>query len=144
MNYLRSKPIFTTALLIVTCIAVIAILVFNILRSVPVDVLQGWVLRTDKQSYGLNELVTITSTYNKVRDVTGTSTRKLVCGNQSYPINEAEGNKPPGRVSAKIKLIVPDDLYLPQTCFIRVEVNYRIFGVRDFPEVGETNRFEIR
>lgn len=129
---------------------VLAALTFMYILLAPVDVLQNWSLKTDKNEYRTGETLIVTSKFDKVRDVSGTAKRYIECKTRNGSTNRiAIGEKEANRRSQvngsnQIYLGVPSDIIdTPTTCVIDIVVEYRIYRFRDHTEHTKTPEFKV-
>lgn len=128
------------------------ILLFYLLFS-PVQVLTHWQLHVDdSQAYMPASTVNISSTYTKVRDVSGVSKKYLQCHKPNstdwdgyIPLSESDANKPSttaghSATAVAIPLDVPS---LPNTCRIYIHVSYQINPLRTYEQHNYSNSFHV-
>lgn len=133
------------ALVIISASALFAFVVLT-----PVKVLKDWHLGVVQQDYHPGDDITVLSTFNKVRNASGTSYRFLECtnpvnGNQvRYPIDQSDGSRPASFGSAQLLLHIPDSIpNLPISCHINITVVYNVYSFRKVTQTAITNNFQV-
>lgn len=128
-------------------------IVFADLELAPVDVLQDWKLTVStNKTYYPGSTISLSSSYKKVRQVTGQATRYIQCRKPNsnewdgfIPVSESDANRPKTSQGSSITYIgIPSSLpSLPNTCRIYINVNYRINYLRSFTEQNYSNEFTV-
>lgn len=128
---------------------ILSAVVFAYISLVPIDVLKDWHYTIHKDTYSTGETILITSTYRKVRAITGNSRRYIYCKTPSGSYNrkelgDAPADRPPQAGTTDIYLSIPTDLpTLPTTCYIEVDIDYTIYTFRKFVETNRTAEFTV-
>lgn len=127
---------------------IIAALVFAYTTLVPITVLQDWRLILKKNSYTLDEIITVESAYTKTRNVTGIATRYIECKNDRdvyvrYELSVADANRAPSAGSTGIVSKIPNSIVPPTSCRFSVNVCYQLYRWRNSCEYNSTSDFEV-
>lgn len=129
---------------------VVAALVFTFISLIPIDVLNNWNLTTDKPEYEVGSTLIVTTKFDKLRNVTGTSKRYIECKTRNgstnrIAIGEKEADRTPQkRASNEIYLGIPrDTIEPPTTCFVEIVVTYNIYSFRNHTETARTPEFKV-
>ena len=145
-DYFREKLLIPVIIILSSLITILSFITL-VLTVAPIQVLDNWVLSTDKKEYSLGESVNIQSTGNKRFNMAGDSERTLVCINgtrtSTYPLNKSfntDVNKGPFDLTIHVPLPVTLEL-VPRTCRIDIDVKYPVYG---FKASGSTNNFIIK
>lgn len=100
----------------------------------PRDVLKNWTLSGVNKSYKIGDEIQITSSSNKVMDVTGISQRFLKCtydGTQkNIEVPGSDATRPIGQYSREFGITIPSEpfTHFPQECYVYIEVTYNVRG----------------
>lgn len=115
----------------------------------PIDVVQGWKITVDEQTYRPGDSIVMHASYKKTRDVSGTAYYYLECKNPNgnlvrYPMSQTEGNRAKGEGKIDVPMKIPGEVpNLPTMCRIAVSVDYSIYTFRKFTENNATNEFRV-
>ena len=145
-TYFKEKLLIPT-IVVLSALVTIASFIAVVLTVSPVQVIDDWVLSTDKSEYNLGDTVNIQSSGNKRFSLPGDAERTLVCINGSristYPLNKSfntDVKKGPFNLVVPVPLPVTLEL-VPRTCRIDIDVEYPIYG---FKASESTNNFIIK
>lgn len=149
---MKFKPINIFLYSASVVILISGVFLFYLLFS-PVQVLTHWQLKVDgSKPYMPASTVNISSTYTKVRNVSGVSKKYLQCHKpnstewDSYiPLTESDANKPSITVGHSVTAVaIPLDVpSLPNTCRIYIHVSYQINPLRTYEQYNYSNSFHV-
>lgn len=114
------------------------------------DVLKDWKLTIPEQPIHVGDTIVIESAYIKLRDVSGTATRYIVCDNAKgisirYELNQRTANRRSGQggtgIDVTIRRDIPD---LPAKCKFAVAIEYEVLPFRKVHEYNETKEFMLQ
>ena len=114
-----------------------------------IKVLENWKLSIPNTEIHVGDTVTIESTYNKLRDTSGESTRYITCKNKAglwvrYELNRATSDRAKGKGGTGIVVIIRRDIAdVPTQCKFEVAIRYEVLPFRSVHVVNETNTFTL-
>ena len=116
----------------------------------PVDVIKdgSWNIKVQGDVHYQNDILNVSSTYTKLREVIGTSRRYLDCKNEQgvfvrYEINAAEANRKAGSRGTGIKMGIPQEIPTPTECRVAISIRYEVYPLRSHTEYNESDLFKL-
>jgi hypothetical protein len=140
-RFIKLEKYATRSLLAFVTIVVLIILL-------PLQIISGWKLTTDRNTYHIGDKIYLTSEYTKRYNVKGQSSRALECktptGWASYPIFYAFAGSDSGYQKTVSKVTIPQiDQKLPVQCHIRIDVLYALIGIKPIAQHATSNDFWV-
>lgn len=135
-----SSIFFTLSVLILTATAI------GVAR---LDVLEDFYIVVPEQRIAVGEEVIIESRYNKIRDVTGESTRYIECKTKDgiplrYELSKAEANRSATKGGVGISMIAPSNIPdLPAQCRYTIIIEYDVLPFKHVFESANSEWFTL-
>lgn len=127
-------------------------IVVVVLLTRNMQVLANWKLTLPTGPIRVGDTIVVASTYTKLRQVTGSSTRTIECayGKGIYistPLDKAIANRAPGKTGTGIVVKIPAALTgvkaLPDPCHICVSISYPVLPLRTVSYFKCTKDFNL-
>lgn len=147
----RRANIVTGALLTASLVILIGVVYF----AFNIQVIKDWHLTLPSQEIHAGDTIVVASTYTKLRQVTGISTRSIECAIKpgiylSTPLNKVLANRaanPNKKTGTGILVQIPASMKgitsLPDPCHICVALSYPVLPGRSVPYFNCTKDFEL-
>lgn len=126
---------------------VILLMAFLLTRNV--DVLQNLKLTNPPGEIHAGQTVIVTTSFVKVRDVVGESTRYIECQTKDgipirYIVNTAKANRPIGKGGTGIQVEIPNSIpNVPTKCHFSISVEYHVYPWRTVNETANSPDFTL-